>query len=72
MKWLLEHAISAVEQATAVHAQAEYGACMIVAPAVVAVKLRPDEPWFILCSVWATDQAKVSIACIAVIMHLAR
>ena len=61
---LLEHAISAVEQATAVHAQAEYRVCMIVAPAVVAVKLCPDELWFILCSIWATDQKKLSIASI--------
>ncbi len=70
---LVKHAaLSAVEQATAVLAQTEKGVCMIDEPAVVAVNVCLDEPWFILCSIWATYQAKVSIACIAVNMHLAR
>jgi hypothetical protein len=40
---LLKHAISAVEQATAVFAQAEKGVCMIADPVVVAVSVCLDE-----------------------------
>lgn len=69
---LLKHAISAVERATAVLAQAEKGVCMTDEPAVVAVKVCLEEPWLNLCSIWATCQATVSISCIAVSMHLAR